>query len=361
MDSSYYNFSPYSRSQEFIIGGEVVGMHYVDEKNKIYSARLYSDRNLPAAELRTYTDATFEGPARQPLKAFKHFTAYSDAFGFPDDLLSLVNQKVEDVSVWYAQLRWRRMVIRVESEVETGKREGAMVSFDCSYKKPRDLEPAIEFVKVLAANTKRISEQGKKYRSTLDEIGDLDRKEVLQADVDELLADIESKFAWLHAQGARVAQSVQVRFELKAATTPLKGVLHCHWQDASMQNFALRFEGDLPESEVVAELTPQESGVIGFFKTLGELKVGDAALDDAYKIAAGKHAKATILNIGEPLLGLAKNQGEVQIEEKSCALHVKCTKAELDEMLTHIARLWRKCAHHRMGLSESIDETAPLI
>jgi len=127
-----------------------------------------------------------------------------------------------------------------------------------------------------------------------------------------------------------------------------------------MQSFAFRFEGDLPESDVVAELTPQQEGVIGFFKTLGELKVGEGPIDDAYKIAADKNAKSMILQLREPLLGLAKNQGEVQIEEKSCALHVKCTTDDFDEMLTHIARFWRKCAHQRMGLSESVDETAPL-
>jgi hypothetical protein len=174
--------------------------------------------------------------------------------------------------------------------------------------------------------------------------------------VQRLVEHVTDATHWLAGHAERVGASIEARLRLGGGGLEQEGRLLLGFRDPEIRSVRLTLHAQLPVAvHDDLRLAPEGRGLTGLLRRLGELEVGDAALDDAFVIRASRDPAPLLLHARGRLLQLGRLGARVDIDETGLLVRVASVDADDDALLAAVEptlELWWKCACFVAGLAD---------
>jgi hypothetical protein len=168
-----------------------------------------------------------------------------------------------------------------------------------------------------------------------------------KATLDDIAAALRDRLTFVDC----VIEAADLAAEARLRHRELEASLRLLPNDRDPREAALHLAGACGEGPTV-RLTP-ERGLLAWLRKLGELKVGDRAIDDAYIIDGEAAATELVRALRAPLLRVAPCR-EVAIQFGAGSLRASVAFREGPvsrvEAAVQLVELWRAAIDHRLGL-----------
>ena len=349
-DANVYAFSPYpSKIQDFNLQGEKRGTHFIelDGRSTLYRARLFFDQILPECELiQNSLLWTTDLPKQEiSLKAASKFKARSNALRFSEEILTLTITP-KDFKTYHALWDEFVSVLSYPRDAQTLICLDVVVDDD-----KKLLAAAIDLAKIIAKNGLRIVEEGRTYMR-VETHASKGENEVHKEDagLQILIDELDALSTHLSGHSQRVGEAIETRL-LDDEVPEFSATLHTAFKSSALDVFDLRFFGALPKGGELAELVPQEKGMIAFFQRWGEFMTGDEVIDKAFVINADKNAQGLLDAMAFELRAFGEQTSSISINENRLSLMLSCTRSDLNPMVSLVFKAWNRALRYRLKVS----------
>ena len=306
--------------------GSVEGIHYLYGPGRSagtqYRARFDLEETLPllAASERTAGVAKAFGPSLRIGDDLidQRLATRSEGFGFPAALLG-----GEDIRAFVKQTNKFPVDLRPKARVEDLRvvpqtDRGSLVALDVRVDgEQKAIADAIALARAVAVAANEIIEKGQRFsdaRAVLASMSKEAEAEVPVEDV-ELVKDVlRDATAWVTGDVARVGTQLQARLLLSDHGLDLEGSLTLAWRGGDLQDHTVALEASLPQVKApAASLTPESSGLLGVIRRLGEIELGDEAIDQAFVVRTTEAGRPMLLHAAAPLSALGDVGATVEL------------------------------------------------
>jgi hypothetical protein len=346
--------------------GALEGIHYLHaldgRPDAQYRARFDLEETLPlliVAELNTSLPKAFGPDLAIDDSTLDHrFVARSEGLGFPKALLDHAGVRtfVERTNKLPIDPRTKARVDAVKVMPQTDR--GSLLALDIRVNGNRQaIADGIGLARAIASSMSTLLEQGRRFSDAHAMLASLNKEREAEVPVEDvkLVEDVlRDATSWVTGHVARVGKALQVRLLLSDHVLDLEGSLTLAWRGADLRDHTVALEASLPQIEApAAKLTPEASGLVGLIKRLGEVVVGDDAIDDAFVVRTTDDGRPMLLHAAAPLSALGKvgatielGEGRLVVRMPEAAADMAALRQQIDQAL----RLWRAVSTWSAGL-----------